>query len=95
MNTRHIIRLAVLGITAGLLAGCGTGTIRPDLTSTSEYLQIGGRKPTNPEPIIENAGAFCLEIREEWHEDGRTPGGERLFSRDTLRRAVACNEKNR
>jgi len=95
LNTRHITRLAVLGTATALLAGCGTGTIRPDYASTSEYLQIGGRKPTNPEPIIENAGAFCLEVREEWHEDGRTPDGERLFARDTLRRAVACNEKSR
>ena len=95
MNTRHTSRLVVLCTTTLLLAGCGNGTIRPDYASTNENLQIGGRKPADPPATIENAGAFCLEVREEWHEDGRTPDGERLFTRDTLRRAVACNEKAR
>jgi hypothetical protein len=95
LNIRNITRLSLLGLAATLLAGCGTTTIRPDYASTSEYLQIGGRKPVNPTPTIENAGAFCLEVREEWSEDGRTPDGEPLFTRDTLRRAVACGEKAR
>lgn len=95
MNTRHTLRLSVLCTATFLLAGCGTGTIRPDYASTNENLQIGGRKPADTPAFIEPAGAFCLEVREEWHEDGRTPDGERLFSRDTLRRAVACDEKKR
>jgi hypothetical protein len=79
--------LVVLG---ALLAGCGGPTIVPDYRSTSEHLQVGGKRPPAAEPVVEDAGVFCLEVSERWHEDGETPDGQPLWARDTLRKVVPC-----
>jgi len=95
MPLSRALHITTLGLCAGLLAGCGGGTIRPDYGSSNPNLQVGGGKPEDGAPAIENAGAFCLEVREVWDEDGKTPDGERIYTRDTLRRAVSCDPDQR
>ncbi|MEQ8663633.1 MAG: hypothetical protein RLW62_22685 [Gammaproteobacteria bacterium] len=75
---------------AALLAGCATQTIAPTYDTSNPDIRIGGPRPTDEPPRIENAGSFCLEIAERWHLDGKTPDGTALWARDTLRRVTPC-----
>lgn len=84
-----IIPTALLG-TAILLSGCAGNTIAPSYATTNPNLQVGGQKPVDLAPTLENAGSFCLEITEKWHEDGKTPDGQKLYAKDTARKVVNC-----
>ncbi len=75
---------------ASLLGGCAGNTIAPSYATTNPNLQVGGAKPVDLAPTLENAGSFCLEITEKWHEDGKTPDGQKLFAKDTARKVVPC-----
>ncbi|MCB8888769.1 hypothetical protein GEV37_06525 [Halomonas malpeensis] len=83
--------LSVLMVTA-VVAGCASNTIAPRYTSDHpDILRIGGERPAHKETVVENAGSFCLETSERWNEHGRTPDGQTLWAKDTLRRVVPCN----
>ena len=88
-------RFAALGLSLVLVAGCGSSTIRPDYGSSNPNLQVGGTRPADGAASIEPAGAFCLEVADVWHDDGKTPDGERIYARDTVRRAVSCAPERR
>ncbi|MBF8221080.1 hypothetical protein [Halomonas sp. 328] len=82
--------LPVLLVTA-LVAGCASTTIAPRYTTDNpDILRIGGERPANPDLRVENAGSFCVEISERWSEHGRTPDGQSLWAKDTLRKVVPC-----
>jgi hypothetical protein len=51
---------------------------------------VGGEQPPNSAPTVENAGSFCVQVSEVWHSDGKTPDGQKLWSKDTLRKVVPC-----
>ena len=64
-----------------LTSGCAT-TIAPTYNSQKpDILRIGGDSPTNPDPVVENTGSFCVETTESWHEDGETPDGQTLWAK--------------
>lgn len=76
------------------LAGCGvfgTTTIPPNYTSANpDLMRIGGEAPSNKEPEMINMGSYCLQVTEKWKEDGKTPDGQRIWSKDSFRKAVPC-----
>lgn len=73
-----------------LIAGCAT-TIAPTYTSEKpDIMRIGGSQPPNAEPTVENTGSFCVKTTESWKEDGKTPDGQPLWSKDTTRKVVPC-----
>lgn len=88
MKTLGLMALAALGL--GGLAGCAGNTIVPSYATSNPNLQVGGDKPVDVGPTVENAGSFCLQVTEQWHEDGKTPDGQKLWSRDTYRKVVPC-----
>ena len=84
-----LFRICVLG-SALLLSACAGKTIVPNYQNSNPFLQVGGEQPANSAPVVENAGSFCLEVSEVWHSDGKTPDGQKLWARDTLRKVVPC-----
>jgi hypothetical protein len=73
------------------LAGCGLNTMKPNYTSTNtDFLRIGGDKPSDKEPEIINSGSYCLQITEKWKADGKTPDGQTIWSKDSFRKATPC-----
>lgn len=83
--------LAALAASAlALLSGC-TSTLAPTYTSTNaDLLRIGSEQPSDAEPVVENLGTFCLEVSDRWKQDGETPDGQPVWSKDTFRKAVPC-----
>ncbi|MCC5883088.1 MAG: hypothetical protein JJU25_10685 [Halomonas sp.] len=84
--------LPVVLVASALIAGCaGNSTIAPRYTTDNpDQLRIGGERPSNPDVRIENAGSFCMEVSERWNEHGKTPDGQVLWAKDTLRKVVPC-----
>lgn len=73
------------------LAGCGAATINPNYTSANpELMRIGGDAPGNKEPEIVNLGSYCLQVEEKWKADGKTPDGQKIWTKDSFRRAIPC-----
>lgn len=88
MNVRT--SLAALAFAALGLAGCSS-TLAPTYTSTNvDLLRIGGDKPSKPEPQQMNLGTYCLQVVDNWKEDGTTPDGQSIWSKDTSRKAIPC-----
>jgi hypothetical protein len=84
-----LIRASVL-IAVATLAGCAT-TIAPTYTTSNpDIMRIGGSKPENPAAVVENSGSFCVETSEQWNDHGKTPDGQSLWAKDTIRRVVPC-----
>lgn len=73
------------------LAACATNTIKPSYETSNPDIQVGGPRPDDGQAHIENAGSFCLEVTEKWHQDGKTPDGKALWARDTYRKVVPCS----
>lgn len=88
MSIRRILAFTLL---ASTLLACTNSTIAPTYTSERpKIIRIGGDQPMNPSPTIENAGSFCVQISEVWHQDGKTPDGQTLWAKDTIRKVVPC-----
>ncbi|MDN3562500.1 hypothetical protein [Vreelandella neptunia] len=84
--------LPVLLLTA-LVAGCASSTIAPSYTTENpDVMRIGGERPANRDASVESAGSFCLETVERWNEHGRSPDGQTLWAKDTLRKVVPCKQ---
>ncbi len=84
------LRITLFIAAALSLTGCSS-TLAPTYTSTNaDLLRIGGDEPTNPEPEQQNLGSYCLLITDTWKEDGTTPDGQSIWSKDTARKAVPC-----
>jgi len=73
------------------VAGCGMATMKPNYSSTNtDLMRIGGDRPSDKEPEIINMGSYCLQVTEKWKADGKTPDGQTIWSKDSLRRANPC-----
>ncbi|PAU78963.1 hypothetical protein [Halomonas salipaludis] len=78
-------------LVAALATGCASTTIAPRYTTDNpDVLRIGGERPANPDQRTESAGSYCLEIAERWNDHGKTPDGQVLWAKDTLRKVVPC-----
>ncbi|WP_081139031.1 MULTISPECIES: hypothetical protein [unclassified Halomonas] len=74
-----------------LVVGCASNTVAPRYTTDNpDVMRIGGERPVSADPRTEDAGSYCLETTERWNEHGRTPDGQTLWAKDTLRRVVPC-----
>lgn len=81
--------IIVSGLCA-LTVGCASNTIVPNYATSNPNMRVGGEKPIDSGPVVENAGSFCLQSTEKWHNDGKTPDGQVLWSKDTARKVVPC-----
>jgi hypothetical protein len=86
MRLHHLLVVSA----AATLSGCAGNTITPDYSSTDPNVQVGGEQPVDSGPTKEDIGSFCMEVSQKWHEDGETPDGKTLWSRDTFRKVVPC-----
>lgn len=83
--------LLVYAATAVALAGCGAATINPNYTSANpDLMRIGGDEPNASEPQILNLGSYCLEVRDIWKGEGKTPDGQTIWTKDSYRKVVPC-----
>lgn len=82
----------VYAAAAAVLAGCGTAaTINPNYTSANpDLMRIGGEAPGDKEPEIINMGSYCLRVGDKWKNDGKTPDGQMIWSKDTFRKVIPC-----
>nr|WP_321467412.1 hypothetical protein [uncultured Desulfobulbus sp.] len=88
---KKIAAMLVCGAVAAALAGCGAKTIPPSYTSANpDLMRIGGDEPENKEAQILNLGSYCLQVREEWKVDGKTPDGQTIWTKDSYRKVVPC-----
>ncbi|MGE4559160.1 MAG: hypothetical protein AB7E77_03080 [Desulfobulbus sp.] len=88
---KKIAALFVCAAAAAALAGCGAKTIPPSYTSADpDLMRIGGDAPGDKEPQILNLGSYCLQVRDEWKTDGKTPDGQTIWTKDSLRKVVPC-----
>jgi hypothetical protein len=79
---------ATLAVT---LAGCSAATINPNYSSANpDLMRIGGEAPEDKGAEIVNMGSYCLSITDKWKADGKTPDGQAIWSKDSLRRAIPC-----
>lgn len=89
MNRLRVV--CVCAVVAVALTGCGEKTVNPNFSSANpELLRIGGEKPEDKGPEIINMGSYCLSVTEKWKADGKTPDGQMLWSKDSLRKAIPC-----
>ena len=83
--------LCAYAAVAVVLAGCGATTINPNYTSANpEFMRIGGETPGNKEPEILNLGSYCLQVTDKWKNDGKTPDGQAIWTKDTYRKVTPC-----
>jgi len=84
-----IIRVFLVCAVITTLVGCATTKIKPNYTSTDlELLRIGGDKPGDMEPRINNMGSYCLQVIEKWKADGETPDNQKIWTKDTFRKVI-------
>ena len=87
----RLCRFFLYTVIAVSVAGCGMATIKPNYTSTNaDLMRIGGDRPTDKSPEILNMGSYCLQVTEKWKADGKTPDGQTIWSKDSVRRALPC-----
>ncbi len=87
MSYRHVFLCLLAG---SLATGCAQ-VIKPNYTSSKpDIMRVGGDTPSTPKTTTENVGSFCLEISDNWHQDGETPDGQALWAKDTARKVVPC-----
>ena len=87
MRYRQIFLCLLVGL---LSSGCSQ-VIKPNYTSTKpDIMRVGGDTPSDPKTSVVNVGSFCLEISDNWHQDGETPDGQALWAKDTARKVVPC-----
>lgn len=78
-------------VMAGFLTGCAAPTITPTYTSTDpELMRIGGEKPEDSKPEIVSMGSYCLQIDDKWKENGKTPDGQSIWTKDSFRSVIPC-----
>ena len=89
MNHSRILFVCIT-LTTVLLAGCAT-TLKPNYISNNpDLMRIGGDKPQDKTPEVNNLGTYCLQVTEHWKSGGKTPDGEVIWTKDTFRKAVTC-----
>jgi hypothetical protein len=74
------------------IAGCASPIITPTyLSSDTELMRIGSEQPNDKEPVIVNMGSYCMQTAEKWKADGKTPDGQTIWTKDSLRKVALCN----
>jgi hypothetical protein len=74
------------------MAGCATPTITPTyLSSDLELMRIGSEQPKNNEAVVVNMGSYCMQTVERWKADGKTPDGQTIWTKDSLRNVALCH----
>jgi hypothetical protein len=76
---------------ASMATGCAS-TIAPQYTTEKPDVMRIGERPQDPAVIKDKAGSFCLETSEKWHDSGKTPDGQTLWAKDSVRRVVPCTQ---
>lgn len=71
--------------------GCAS-TIAPEYTTDKPDIMRIGDRPQDAAAVKEKAGSFCIEIAEQWHDDGKTPDGQTLWAKDTIRKVIPCGQ---
>jgi len=85
------IRMFLVYAVITTLVGCAITNIKPNYTSTNlELSLIGGDKPGDKEPEIISMGSYCLKVVEKWKADGETPDNQKIWTKDTVRKAIPC-----
>jgi hypothetical protein len=84
------LRRSAFIVLACLLGACASPTIVPTYDTSNPNIHVGGPRPDDVPPAVERAGSFCLQVSEKWHQDGKTPDGKALWSKDTFRKVVPC-----
>ncbi len=88
---RKIVLSFLFAIIAATLAGCGTTTINPNYSSANpELMFIGSEAPAAKAAETLNLGSYCLSVTEKWKVDGKTPDGQTIWTKDSLRKVVPC-----
>lgn len=81
----------IYATTAALLTSCGTATINPNYSSANpELMLIGKEAPAGKAPELLNLGSYCLSVTEKWKIDGKTPDGQTIWTKDSLRKVQPC-----
>lgn len=88
---RKLTQYSLCAAMALAITGCASQMITPTYHSNdTELLRIGFDKPMDKEPVVTNMGSYCLETAEKWKTNGKTPDGQVIWSKDSLRSVVAC-----
>lgn len=88
MNS-SLLMLAVVA-TAAIVSACASEITPTYQSSAPDLLRIGGEKPSDQVLETRNLGTFCLQVQEKWKSDGKTPDGKTIWSKDTVRKTMAC-----
>jgi len=87
---RFCVFFACAAITV-TITGCGVPTVNPNYSSANpDLMRIGGEAPGDKGPEIVNMGSYCLSVTEKWKADGKTPDGQTLWTKDSLRKVIPC-----
>jgi len=74
------------------MVGCATPIIAPTyLSSDMELMRIGSDQPTDKEPTVVDMGSYCMQTAEKWKADGKTPDGQTIWTKDSLRKVALCH----
>jgi len=90
---KKVCVFAATAIAALSLAGCSltTPTIAPNYQSTNtDLMRVGGDVPGQKEPEVVNMGSYCLQVRDTWKADGKTPDGQVIWTKDSFRKVIPC-----
>lgn len=87
MKNRSILAVLVIVV---ILMGCST-TLKPSYSSTDpDAMRIGNEKPEDKASEVMNMGSFCQEVSHRWNEDGKTPDGQKVWSKAITRKIIPC-----
>ncbi|MCL2790644.1 MAG: hypothetical protein FWD79_08360 [Desulfobulbus sp.] len=76
---------------AVILTGCNAATINPNYSSANpEWMFIGEKAPAEKPTETLNLGSYCLSVSEKWKMDGKTPDGQNIWTKDSLRSITPC-----
>ena len=88
---KKVCVFAVCAFAALSLVGCAS-TLAPTYQATlSDQMRIGGDMPEQKEPQIINGGSYCLQVTDKWKSIDKTPDGQKIWTKDTFRKAVPCH----
>jgi hypothetical protein len=88
---RKLSKYSVCAIMALAITGCASTTITPTYHSNDpELLRIGYDKPADKEAVVTNMGSYCMQTVDKWKTNGKTPDGQTIWAKDSLRTVVPC-----
>lgn len=86
-----LYKYSVSAVIALALTGCASQMIAPTYYSNdTELLRIGNEKPTDNEVVVTNMGSYCLQTVDKWKTSSKTPDGQSIWAKDSLRSVAPC-----